>query len=332
MTGMMNRIKSLEKNANVIASQYEAVTGDDSIPSSDENLSDLLNQTSDNAIMKGIANTPILSSILSTGLRIAENSYGNEQISGALDSFDRLPDRINVERAKAISKLRQYAKSNNKWLEIRSRIIDKDLSGIETSVTNFNEKLINNFTLLYNVYNKNKKNISHINNMLEMKENTLFDIIRNIEFYEKRHNVDIRNNLYNFERLTLYNNIFSTIKIIYYLIFVIYIFFSNFIKDKIYTKVYFYIIAIIYLILPFTLKYIFAGIIFIYEYILRLFGNNKPILSYSDIVRANNIDNIYTAPVPNILNKNEITQRFRRFVRRPHSVQTIDEMFRSESG
>ena len=331
MTEMINSIISLEKNTDALAAQYVDATGDTSIPHSNDDRSDLLKQSSNSAIIRRIANTPILSNILSTGLSIAENSYGNEEISRALDFYDRLPDRINLERARAIYKLRQSAELNGTWLEIRRRIIDKDLSGIETSVTNFNGKLINNFTLLYNVYNKNKKNISHINNMLEMKENTLFDIIRNIEFYEKRHNVDIRNNLYNFERLTLYNNIFSTIKIIYYLIFVIYIFFSNFIKDKIYTKVYFYIIAIIYLILPFTLKYIFAGIIFIYEYILRLLGNNKPILSYSDIVRANNIDNIYTAPVPNILNKNKITQRFRRFVRRPLSFQTIHEMIRSES-
>ncbi len=103
-------------------------------------------------------------------------------------------------------------------------------------------------------------------------------------------------------------------RIIYYAIFVVYILFGNFMKEQLYKSPFFYGVASVYLLFPFTLKYIFAGIIYIYEWILGLFGIHNKVLSYNDIIQANNIENIYTSPVPSSLTKKQMNDGYREFV------------------
>jgi len=197
--------------------------------------------------------------------------------------------------------------------------ITRDQDIISSETNKFLTNIENNFMTLYDIYDRNRKNISIINNVLEIKEKILFDTIANIQLYEQKNNVDVRNNLYQFERIELYNNIFNTLKIIYFSLLIIYIIFGNFMKEEMYKKKYFYIIAIVYIALPFMLKYIFAGIIFVYEYIQSLLGNNKQVLTYDDIVRANNIDNIYTSPVPDIRDRTDVIRAYSTFVRNPRN-------------
>ena len=159
--------------------------------------------------------------------------------------------------------------------------------------------------------------------MLQYQEEKLFDVIGNIQLYEKKFNVDVRKNLYEFERTSVYTSIYNVIRMIYYGILVVYLIFGNFMTKQMYKNKTFYIAAVIYLLIPFSLKYIFAGIIYIYEYVVSLFRGNKPILSYSDIVRANNIENIYTAPVPSVLDKNAIMASYDNFVRYPTNLNRL---------
>ena len=210
--------------------------------------------------------------------------------------------------------------SDQKFMEkIVTPYITRDQDIISSETNKFLTNIQNNFMTLYDIYDSNRKNISIINNVLEIKEKILFDTIANIQLYEQKNNVDVRNNLYQFERIELYNNIFNTLKIIYFSLLIIYIIFGNFMKEEMYKKKYFYIIAIVYIALPFMLKYIFAGIIFVYEYIQSLLGNNKQVLTYNDIVRANNIDNIYTSPVPDIRDRTDVIRAYSTFVRNPRN-------------
>ena len=44
---------------------------------------------------------------------------------------------------------------------------------------------------------------------------------------------------------------------------------------------------------------------------------NKEIYTYSDIVRASNLENIYTGPVPSVLDSNDIEDAYALFVQNP---------------
>tara|TARA_B100000902_G_scaffold307200_1_gene296050 strand:- start:4310 stop:5329 length:1020 start_codon:yes stop_codon:yes gene_type:complete len=199
-------------------------------------------------------------------------------------------------------------------------IVREDLSGIETEINNYINDISNNFSDIINIYNDVSNSGTEINILLENKQQNLFDIVENIQFYETKYNVDVRKNLYDYERTTLYNSIYNVIKLLYYGLLIVYIIFGDFMKNKMYKNKTFYIVAIIYLIIPYILKYIYAAIIFIYEYIVNFFTGGKPILTYSDIVRANNIENIYTAPVPSLLNQKNLISGYKQFVGNPINI------------
>ena len=266
----------------------------------------------------------VLGEIYST---MATDSAQMEQLTTNqnFEEFKKSLGDIHKFKARVITNSRNLFSQNEdnsdqKFMEkIVTPYITRDQDIISSETNKFLTNIQNNFMTLYDIYDSNRKNISIINNVLEIKEKILFDTIANIQLYEQKNNVDVRNNLYQFERIELYNNIFNTLKIIYFSLLIIYIIFGNFMKEEMYKKKYFYIIAIVYIALPFMLKYIFAGIIFVYEYIQSLLGNNKQVLTYDDIVRANNIDNIYTSPVPDIRDRTDVIRAYSTFVRNPRN-------------
>lgn len=301
---------------------------DDNTCLSDESMKDLRNAFMNNDLQSALESTlnEDWSKTIANMSEIANNDKKIEQIKSNqnFEQFKKSLGDIHKFKARVITNSRKLFSQtdidNNEFQEtiVRPYII-RDNNRISKESNNFLANIENNFMTLFDIYDSNRKNISIINNVLEIKETILFDIIANIQLYEQKNNVDVRNNLYQFERIELYNNIFNTLKIIYFLLLVLYIIFGNFMKEEMYKKKYFYIIAIIYIALPFMLKYIFAGIIFVYEYIQSLLGNNKQVLTYDDIVRANNIDNIYTNPVPDIRDRMDVIQAYRRFVRNPRN-------------
>lgn len=232
---------------------------------------------------------------------------------------------LDTARAKVIATARENSRATDPTLtDFQNNYMIPDISAnvdqIYSTVSNYLVDVSNNFNTIYSIYNESQKNYDIVNNVLEMKEKVLYDTIGNIQLYEKKNNVDVRKNLYDFERNSFYNSIFDILKIVYYALFVIYIIFGNFMKLQLYRNTYFYIVAGIYLIMPFILKYIFAGIIYIYEYILKLLGMSEKIYTYGDIVRASNIENIYTAPIPSIINRNDIENGYRLFVQDPKNA------------
>lgn len=240
----------------------------------------------------------------------------------AYKKWKNLTTNIHILTAKTIAAAREVYNNTavNNAEGLRDFVNSYALPDISSNI-NANSKMVNdyiasissNYDTLYNIYSKDNLTLNFIINLLEMKDRALQETVGNIEFYQQQNNVDIRKNLYEFERTELYSSVLNIVFIIYYALLVIYIIFGKFIKLEQYKDKRFYIIAAIYILFPFSLKYIFAGIIFIYEYILHLFGIRKQILSYSDIVRANNINNIYTAPVTSSLDVRKVTRDFRRF-------------------
>ena len=224
---------------------------------------------------------------------------------------------LDTARAKVIATARHDSQTTDFQNNYMHPDISANIEQVYGNVTAYLIDVSTNFFIINDIFNDATDNFSIISNLIEMKEKTLFDTIGNIQLYEKKNNIDVRKNLYDFERNSFYNSIFDILKIVYYALFVIYIIFGNFMKLQLYKNPYFYVGAILYLLLPFALKYIFATIIYIYESVMRLLGQHETIYTYGDIVRASNIENIYTGPIPSILDRNNIEDGYRLFVENP---------------
>tara|TARA_B110000503_G_scaffold142946_1_gene241753 strand:- start:1550 stop:2494 length:945 start_codon:yes stop_codon:yes gene_type:complete len=211
-------------------------------------------------------------------------------------------EKLDAQTGTVIYNAREYYKKGPGQASFLTEYAEPDISAnihsIETTIKGFLTDISTNYNTIHELFEVNSYDI--IQNVMTMKEKTKHDITGNIGLYTDKVNLDIRKNLYEFESINIFNNIFYILRIVYYVIFAIYIIFGDFMKQQLYKNPYFYLVAILYLIMPFTIKYIYALIIYLYEQVLKLFGIHKPVLSYSDIVRANNIDAIYTAPVPGI--------------------------------
>ena len=263
---------------------------------SEENLSEL---------------TDTITRIINGGTQI---SNGNSLIQG----IDQLLQQEKTIRPQIIVKTRDYYNQEYSLAVFDASFVNPDISAnindMSRNVITYLEDISKNFYTINNIYNDADYSKDIITNLLNMKQKVLFDTVSNIHDYEKRYNLDLRKNLYDFERNTIYDNVYDIMRIIYYAIFVVYILFGNFMKEQLYKSPFFYGVASVYLLFPFTLKYIFAGIIYIYEWILGLFGIHNKVLSYNDIIQANNIENIYTSPVPSSLTKKQMNDGYREFV------------------
>lgn len=234
---------------------------------------------------------------------------------------------IEFAKVRSIVAARKYyedAGNDNSFNELYMKpLINEDINKTVGRVNNFLSDISYNFYKVINIYDDASRNKAIVKNMLEIKEDRLFSVIENIQLYEKKYNVDVRKNLYDYERTTVYYNIYNVIKKIYYGILIVYIIFGSFMKKQMYKNKTFYIVAAIYILLPFSLKYIYAGIIFIYEYISNFFTGDKKPLSYNDIIQANNIENIYSAPVPSNIDKNKAIAGYKKFVSNPENVNRL---------
>ena len=169
-------------------------------------------------------------------------------------------DSINSERVKIIVKAREFYDSGDFENDYINPIIASDISGFIIPLQNWKNDISLNFYTINNIYNDISSSMTVLQNLLDMKEEVLFNKIGKIQQYEKN-NVDIRKNLYNMKEL--HYIIYHNISYIYYAIFVIYIIFGNFFREKMYKNYNFYIIALLYLILPYTQIYIWINTIYI---------------------------------------------------------------------
>ena len=289
-------------------------------------------KTKDNQI-KGVSDN---------ALQLIYKSGGNESILnnllGAIDRFttcdaecllkrkeNRLKElwkeaNLNEELAKvrAIMAARSYYNVMNSSESINSSgsyyreryvipSISLELIEINNNILEKQENLLNVFTSMSSSYETENKLLKQIVYLVELKEKELFNIIKKINEYEKIVNVDIRKNFYEFNDQQFYNSIKFYVQIIYFAIIAVYIFFGDFMSNKRYSDYKFYIGLIIYILIPFVIKYIIAFIVYLYTFVLEYFNLKDPIYSYNDIIRADNIEKIYTSPVPNKITEQQNT-------------------------
>lgn len=272
-----------------------------------------------------------------TAVKMSDIVGGDENLRKLSESVDRLTNRngdtidkirranmynewltasekLDAQTAKVIYNARQYYKdgdATNGLSLFQSEYAAPDISAnrlaIKTTVDGFLSDISVNYNTIFQLFDIIGYND---NNIVAMKEDALHDTLTNIGLYKDRVNLDVRKNLYEFESIDIFNNILFWLKIVYYAMFAIYIIFGDFMKQQQYKMPYFYLVAILYLLMPFALKYIYALSMYLYGLVAGLLGIHKPVLSYNDIVQANNIDAIYTAPVPDIKQQREIENAF----------------------
>ena len=155
---------------------------------------------------------------------------------------------------------------------------------------------IESYKTLYTYFDS----ISAIKKELENKLNRLNN---KTNILEQNINIDDRKDKYNYNNLNFYNKIYSWLFILYYILFILYLFFSNFFPDKKYLEATYQFLIIIYILFPFILKYLLNYIYDAYIYILKMFYLKNDEISYQNIVEeSEHILNDYN----NKIDRNEI--------------------------
>lgn len=276
-----------------------------------------------------------------TAVKMSDIVGGDENLRKLSESVDRLTNRngdtidkikranmynewltasekLDAQTAKVIYQARQYyidGDATNGLSEFRETYAAPDISAnrlaIKTTVDGFLTDISVNYNTIFQLFDSvGYYDNNMVSDTVAIKEEALHNTLTNIGLYKDNVNLDVRKNLYEFESIDLFNNILYWLKIVYYAMFALYIIFGDFMKQQQYKNPYFYLVAIFYLLMPFTLKYIYALFMYLYGVVTGLLGIHKPVLSYNDIVQANNIDAIYTAPVPDIKQQREIENAF----------------------
>ena len=163
--------------------------------------------------------------------------------------------------------------------------IDEFIINIEQDI---DSKISSYNTLLNNYKSLDKLRIS-ITELTSDKNRQITNIEKDINYYKKGLNVDNTKASYKNDNLNFNQSIRYFLLILYYFAFVVYLIFSNFIKDKLYENKKIAFLLFLYLISPFIIAYILNGIVSLYIYIIEYFNIKGDILSYNDIVNNSNI-------------------------------------------
>lgn len=148
-----------------------------------------------------------------------------------------------------------------------------------------------NLDKLFNYYNAYLDDYKNLNiykdstiSIITNKLNELESVTNKINNYNNSMIIDNRKSNYQKNNYDFYENIHFYTLILYYALFVLYLIFSKFIKDKQYYNKKIIFIMLIYLLLPFVLKYILNFINSIYNYILESNNLKKDTLTYEDMI------------------------------------------------
>tara|TARA_Y100000816_G_scaffold291541_1_gene283214 strand:+ start:1110 stop:1952 length:843 start_codon:yes stop_codon:yes gene_type:complete len=198
-----------------------------------------------------------------------ENFQNNETINfiytGIEERHDRFKEYSNFPR-----------ECNKNAGNAISKLLRKDKEDLDKLYNYYNAYLDDYKTL--NTYKDST--ISIISNKL----NELESLKDKINSYNKNMIIDNRKSNYQKNNYDFYQNIHFYILILYYALFVVYLIFSKFIKEKQYYNKKIIFVMLIYLILPFILKYLLNFINSIYNYILESNNLKKDTLTYQDMI------------------------------------------------
>ena len=165
-------------------------------------------------------------------------------------------------------------------------------TSIDEFITNIKQELdFNNssYITLLNNYKSLYKLKTSISTLTSDKNRQIANIEKDINYYKKGLTLDNTKASYKNDDLNFNKSVKYFLLILYYFAFVVYLIFSNFIKDKLYENKKIVFLLFLFLISPFIIGYILNGIVSLYIYIIEYFNIKGEILSYNDIVNNSNI-------------------------------------------
>ena len=141
---------------------------------------------------------------------------------------------VNLADIRAIIAARTYLKNegDSRWGQWVTEQITSDWEKLSTDISKSIISVQNTFDNMNQAYINENELLQDTQNLLNIKNEEFNKIIKNIREYEKLENVDIRKIYYQFADKEVYDNIKYYIQIVYYAIFVIYIFFGDFMSKK----------------------------------------------------------------------------------------------------
>tara|TARA_Y100000389_G_scaffold204956_1_gene261221 strand:- start:4263 stop:4919 length:657 start_codon:yes stop_codon:yes gene_type:complete len=205
-----------------------------------------------------------------------------------INPADKIANKVSLDlrEQKIASELQQRPTLENKV----ERVIDRfnnditPLHSKQTEIFSDISKSYINFINVYDEYNVNYK----------LKKSSIHEyekIKRKLESYRQNNNIDNKLSIQHEKEITKLNWIYSIILVIYYSIFVLYLIFSNFIREKKYKNSFLVMILIIYLLIPIILKYILNIIHNFSIFIQEEYNVKTPTLSYEDIIKYEELSN-----------------------------------------
>lgn len=140
-----------------------------------------------------------------------------------------------------------------------------------------------------------KTNYQSLNNIMPIyntKIQELDKITRKIKIYEQNSLIDNRKTSAADENIELYNKIYYYILFFYFLALIIILIIVKFFQKELYKNKKVIIILILYIVLPFILRYLIDYVFYIYNDFLEKNNLRDDIISYTDIVKD------YDTPIP----------------------------------
>lgn len=118
------------------------------------------------------------------------------------------------------------------------------------------------------------------------KTKFLNKITNKIETYNQNMFMDDRKSKYTIKNYEFYKSIHFFILLAYYFLFILFLIFSDFIKEEKYKNKFAIALTLIYLLIPFILKYILVYIYNTYIYILEYNNLKEQVISYPHIINS----------------------------------------------
>lgn len=229
----------------------------------------------------------------------------NDQCKTAKDHIKKMArkavtDLTNTQFGKKFTKIADEAvRGNTIFLQrqIRnSRSSDRECNfNHKTHFSHF-EKRYDNLKKNYETTLKSlKTNYQSLNNIIPIyntKIQELDKITRKIKIYEQNSLIDNRKTSAADENIELYNKIYYYILFFYFLALIIILIIVKFFQKELYKNKKVIIILILYIVLPFILRYLIDYVFYIYNDFLEKNNLRDDIISYTDIVKD------YDTPIP----------------------------------
>lgn len=220
----------------------------------------------------------------------AQNAWETKHYGRSRETFDNVVEGFDSEYPiykgikEDIEARHNVFKSDSNFNVKCDANIDKTMKDIKDKEGDDFKRLQNHMSAYLSSYKSLFNYKASMSALLSGKMNKLNEIKNKVDTYKQNLFMDNRKDNYQQKNYDFYKSIHFFVMIIYFSIFVLYLIFSDFIKDEQYKNIFMILLMILYLAMPFMLKYILHYIYSTYIYILEYNNLKEEVISYPYIV------------------------------------------------